>query len=94
MAGLVVESAGGATYNTFSRPHHHVLTVFVPVAVAESYVVSRIIEDDDPNEPAPPAVIPAAPVPEDRRDTQIFAYSVAQLFTSRPDESVVTVADI
>ena len=77
--------------NTCFRPHHHEIPVFVPAGVAESDVVSRIVEDFDPNEPAPPAMSPAAPITENSRDTQIFAFSVAQRSTSRAETSVVTI---
>ena len=44
-------------YNTYFRPNHREFLVFVPAGVAESDVVSRIVEDVDPNEPAPPTGI-------------------------------------
>ena len=66
----------------------------MPAGGAESDVMSRIVEDVDPNEISPPDVSPAAPIPENRRDTQIFTSSVTQRSTSRPEESVLTVADI
>ena len=45
----------------------------MPASVAEGDVVSRIVEDVDLNEPAPPAVSPAAPITANRRDTKLFA---------------------
>ena len=72
-------------YNTYSRPQHPEFPVLVPAGVAESDVVSRIVEDVDLDEPAPPTVSSVAPVLENRRDTQIFATSVAQRSSSRPD---------
>ena len=81
-------------YNTCFSPHHPKSLVFVPAGFAQSDVVSRIVEDVDPNEPAPTAVSPAAPIPQNRRDTQIFASSVAQRSNSRPHESVETVTGI
>ena len=53
----------------------------------------RIVEDVDPSEPAPSTMNPAASIPENRRDTQTFASSVALRSNSRFDESVGTVAD-
>ena len=62
----------------------------MPAGVAESDVVSRIVGDFDLIEPFPPDVIPTAPIPKKRRDTQILASSIAQRSTSRPDEVTVT----
>ena len=45
-------------YNPCFRPHHPEFQIFVPVGVDESNVVSRIVEDVDPNEPAPIDVTP------------------------------------
>ena len=81
-------------YNTRFRPHHPEFPVFVPAGVAESDVVSLIVEDVDPNEPAPSAVSPVAPVPGNRQYTQIFTSSVAQRSTSRPDEFRLSVTTI
>ena len=50
----------------------------------------RIVEDVDPSEPAPSTMNPAASIPENRRDTQTFASSVALRSNSRFDESVGT----
>ena len=75
-------------------PHHPEFPVFVPAGVSEGDVVSSIVEDVYPNEPAPPTVSFAAPVPVNRCDTQIFASSVAHRSTSRSDEPVVAVTDI
>ena len=66
----------------------------MPVVVAESDVVSRFVEDVDSNKSAPPGVIPAAFGPNNYRDKQTFALSVAQRSTSRPEESVSAVTDI
>ena len=49
-------------------------------------MVSRIVEDVDINEPSPPTVSSVVPVSVYRRDTQIFATSVAQRSTSQPDD--------
>ena len=46
--------------------------MFVMAGIAERVVVTSIVEDVDPNEPASPTVILSAPVPENRRDTQNF----------------------
>ena len=81
-------------YNTCFRSPHPELPVFVPAGVAETDVVSLIVEDVDPNEHAPPTVSSVAPVPENRRDTRIFASPVAQRSTLRLHESVDNVADI
>ena len=72
-------------YNTCFGPHHPNFPVFVPAGVAESDVVSRIVEDVDPLEPASPTVRFVAPVPKNRRDTQIFTSLVSQRSASRPD---------
>ena len=56
--------------------------------------MSRIVEDIDPNELAPPTVSSVASVPTNRRDTQIFASSVAQSSSSGLNKSVDNVADI
>ena len=47
--------------------------MFVPVGCSEAVVASGVIEDVDPNEPAPLAVDPTAPLPENRRGFPIFA---------------------
>ena len=40
---------------------------------SEAVVASDVVEDVDPNEPAPLAVDPTAPLPENRRGFPIFA---------------------
>ena len=66
----------------------------MPVGVAKSNVVSRFVEEVDPNEPAPPAEIPDVPILDNRRDTQMFSSSAIERSTSLADESVETVSDI
>lgn len=58
-------------YNTCFRPHHPEFPVFMPAGGAGSEVDSRIVADVDLSEPDPTAVNPSAPIPENRRETQI-----------------------
>ena len=58
-------------YNTCFRPHHPEFPVFMPAGGAGSEVDSRIVADVDLSEPDTTAVSSSAPIPENRRDTQI-----------------------
>ena len=64
-------------YNACLTPLYPEFRILVPAGVAESDMVSRIVEDVNPNESTPPTVGSVATVPEYRRDTQIFFPSVA-----------------
>ena len=57
-------------------------------------MVSLIVKDANLIELAPLDVNPDAPIPEDRRETQIFAPSVYQRSSLRPDEPVLAVTEI
>lgn len=94
MAGLGVDSFGRAPLQHIFRLRQPEFPVFVPAGIAKIDVVSRIFEDIDPNEPDPSTMSSVAPLPGNRRDTQIFSTSFAKRLTSQPDQSVDKVAII
>ena len=79
---------------TCFRSRHPEFPVFVPAGIAKSDMMSRIVEDVDPNGSAPPDVDPSAPLPENRFATQIFSFQPSQCSSSLYGRPAGVVADI